>query len=680
MNTKNEIIELTKKISELENTITLLKQQFAHSHDLMNYIIEHSRSAIAVHDRDLKYVYVSERYLSEYKVKEKNIIGKHHYEIFPDLPQKWRDVHQRALKGEIIRAEDDPYVRKDGTVEWTRWECRPWYESNGNIGGIVIYTEVITDEKKAELELIDAKIKAEQSEERYRMFIEQISDGIYRMDLKPPVSTDLPLEEMIDAIYKNSAIVECNAAMGKMYAIDSRQLIGRKLIDFHEGNGLAENREEMRKFVKNGFRIENSVTVEYDAKGDIHYFSNSTVGIVSNGFLTRLWGTQKDITEKQKYENDLLHAKEKAEESDRLKTAFLQNMSHEIRTPLNTIVGFSQLISNSKMADENLRYYSEMIASGSDKLLSIITDVMEISQIRTNQVSTSLRTTDVISVIKRVADSFREIASAKQIDFILDINIPDSFEMVTDERKIEKICRHLADNAVKFTHKGAVRITVSSEKNDLLLKIEDTGIGIPGELQEVVFEPFRQIETELSRTYGGNGLGLAIVSSYVGLLNGSLIMESEPEKGTSITVRIPSAIPVTTVRVVPEIRNDHTDKTCSILIVEDEYSSYMYLRELLKADKVRVLRALNGQEAIDICRKNNNNISLILMDIKMPVMDGNTSAKIIKSFLPGVPIIAQTAFALESERDDYLQSFDDLLTKPIRREEFRKLVSKYVDL
>jgi PAS domain S-box-containing protein len=121
-----------------------------HSHDLMRYIIEHNRSAIAVHDRDLKYVYVSQRYLQDYQVKEKDVIGKHHYEVFPDLPQKWRAVHQKALAGEISRAEDDPYVRADGTVDWTRWECRPWYEADGSIGGIIIYTEVITERKRAE--------------------------------------------------------------------------------------------------------------------------------------------------------------------------------------------------------------------------------------------------------------------------------------------------------------------------------------------------------------------------------------------------------------------------------------------------------------------------------------------------------------------------------------------------
>lgn len=122
----------------------------AHAYALLRYVVAHARSAIAVHDRDLRYLCVSERYLQEYGVHERDVIGKHHYEVFPDLPQKWRDAHQRALAGEVSTGEEDPYVRADGTVDWTRWECRPWYEADGSVGGIVVYTEVITERKRAE--------------------------------------------------------------------------------------------------------------------------------------------------------------------------------------------------------------------------------------------------------------------------------------------------------------------------------------------------------------------------------------------------------------------------------------------------------------------------------------------------------------------------------------------------
>lgn len=140
----NELLK--RELAERRRT----EERLAHSHQLMQYVIQHNRSAVAVHDRDMKYIYVSQRYLDDYKVKEKDIIGKHHYDVFPDLPEKWRKVHRLALEGTVSSAEDDPYERDDGSIEWTRWECRPWYEADGSIGGIIVYTEVITQRKKVQ--------------------------------------------------------------------------------------------------------------------------------------------------------------------------------------------------------------------------------------------------------------------------------------------------------------------------------------------------------------------------------------------------------------------------------------------------------------------------------------------------------------------------------------------------
>ncbi len=518
---KNALQHMVEEMSKREE----LELKLTHSRNLMQYVIEHSRSAIAVHDKDLRYVFVSNAYLNQYNVEEKEIIGKHHYEVFPDLPKKWRDVHQRALKGEICSAEDDPYVRADGKTEWTRWECRPWFESDGSIGGIIIYTEVITKKKEEELELIKAK--------------------------------------------------------------------------------------------------------------------------------------------------------EKAEESDRLKTAFLQNMSHEVRTPLNTIVGFSQLLVESS-EDPRHKFYAEMITAGSDRLIRIVSDVIEISQLRTSRIKLNYTQTCVDTLIGKVLDPYQKAALRKNITLKYNSTLSPDQEIMTDHSKLEKILIHLVDNAVKFTYgPGLVEIASTTQDRRIRISITDTGIGIPEDMQRVIFEPFRQIETDMTKTFGGNGLGLSLAKAYTELLNGRLILSSSPGVGTTVEIELPTEPDhyvnddVKSSGILKLNTNQGT-----LLVVEDEYTSFLYLEELLKSENVNVLRANNGKVAVELCR-NNKDISLILMDIKMPVMDGTTSARIIKTINPDIPIIAQTAFAVESQREDYMNTFDDLITKPIIKSEFRKLISKY---
>ncbi|MFP4065235.1 MAG: ATP-binding protein [Bacteroidales bacterium] len=188
------------------------ERALCHWHELMRYIIEHDRSAIAVHDKDCRYIYVSKRYLSDYKVREEDVIGKHHYEVFPDLPEKWREAHRRALDGEVTGAEDDPYYKDDGTVEWTRWECRPWFEANGEIGGFIVYTELITERKNIELQLMTAKEKAQESDRLKTAFLANMSHEIrtpmngilgFAQILRDPRLNEEQKKHFIDVIEKS---------------------------------------------------------------------------------------------------------------------------------------------------------------------------------------------------------------------------------------------------------------------------------------------------------------------------------------------------------------------------------------------------------------------------------------------------------------------------------------------
>ena len=511
----------------------MLEEKLNHSHNLMQYIIEHNRGAVAVHDKNLNYIYVSERYLSDYNIKEKNILGRHHYEVLPDLPQKWRDVHQRALRGEILSAEDDIYVRDNGKIEWTRWECRPWYETDGSIGGIIVYTEVITKQKETELALIKAK--------------------------------------------------------------------------------------------------------------------------------------------------------EKAEESDKLKTAFLRNMSHEVRTPLNAIAGFSQIIASKDCPEEKFKDYSAIILRSTDKLIEIITDITEMALIQSNQVMIDFTEINIIDLITEIAGSFENKASAKNNTLTLNQIIPESDSKIsTDKKKLEKIITHIIDNAVKFTYNGTIDIRCSIVERSLQIIVSDTGIGISKKVLDIIFEPFRQADISSGEYYGGNGLGLAIVKEYSRLLNGTIAIESEVGKGTKVILNIPMV--KTSDRISVEglqnasSQRSHVTKEAegdTILIVDDETFNFLYLKELLKNQKNRIIHAPNGKIAVDLCQENDD-ISLVLMDLKMPVMDGETAAKEIKKMKPFLPIIAQTAYILEDDKNKSYSVFDDYLTKPIKREVLSEKLEKFL--
>jgi PAS domain S-box-containing protein len=384
----------------------------------------------------------------------------------------------------------------------------------------------------------------------------------------------------------------------------------------------------------------------------------------------------QDITERKQFEKELLIAKEKAEESDHLKSSFLQNMSHEVRTPLNAIVGFTRIMAKPNQPTEKLNKYADVVATKSDQLIGIITDVIEISQIQAKQARIKLSEFDIISLIDNLISPFLKLANSKNIDTYLDLNFSQAeYLIISDQEKIKKIFTHIAENAIKFTLQGSVKVKCEIVKNNLEFTISDTGIGIAENMQEVIFEPFRQVEAGISRKFGGNGLGLTIVKAYTEQLGGTISLKSELNKGTSITVKIPVNVPK---RQIQEENIDFTSKAYTILIAEDEYSNYQYLLELFDGTGIDIIHVTNGKEAVDLM-KTNDTIGLILMDIKMPILDGQAAAKLIKQFKPSIPIIAQTAYALGNEIESYSGDFDAYITKPIDEDELKQIINKYIE-
>lgn len=375
--------------------------------------------------------------------------------------------------------------------------------------------------------------------------------------------------------------------------------------------------------------------------------------------------TRKDIEKK------LLLAKRHAEESDRLKSAFLANMSHEIRTPMNGIIGFLDMISDPEITRDEQQQYLDVVQQSGTRLLQTINDIVEISQIEAGEVTKTISDVDLNKTFKYIFDFFAPNLEGKNIELELGSNITLN-KIRTDSNKLESILMNLVNNALKFTNEGSIEIGVSKKGDKLRFYVKDTGKGIPKDRQKAIFDRFVQADLSLTRGHEGSGLGLAICKAYVELLGGKINVKSKLNKGTNFYFTIDyqpaektSALP----NLVDAIKENTSEKPmrATALVAEDDSVSYCFLETILKQEHIDVIWAKNGVEALELYQKHSN-ISLIIMDIKMPVMDGIEATLEIRKLDKKIPIIAQTAFALSGDKEKALKAgCNDYLSKPLKR-------------
>jgi len=405
------------------------------------------------------------------------------------------------------------------------------------------------------------------------------------------------------------------------------------------------------------------------------------------GKVIKVIAIDSDITNLKIYEQELKKAKEKAEESDRLKSLFLGNISHEIRTPLNGIIGFTELLKNPSLSDEKKERYIKLIQLNGHQLLSIIEDIVDISLIEANQLKISYVPVSVTSLIKNeIIELFyivKKNMDKNNIELKYDIKIPEGKDKIyTDPVRLKQILINLIKNSIKFTDKGYVKIGTFISGKNLVFYIEDTGIGIPPEKRDYIFERFRQGEETLSRKYGGIGLGLTIAKGIVEKLGGKIWIDPDYETGTRICFTL-KYIPATTESFEKQtsifnnenLLNKLNDK--KILVVEDHDMSYEYLYEILSTYCKNIVRATDGHQAVDFTKT--EHFDLILMDINLPRMDGNTATHLIRINNPEIPIIAQTAYIMQFEKEVIYESgANDIITKPVIPEELFSKILKYI--
>jgi PAS domain S-box-containing protein len=381
--------------------------------------------------------------------------------------------------------------------------------------------------------------------------------------------------------------------------------------------------------------------------------------------------------QRQKSILDLHDAFVKAEASDKLKTAFINNISHEIRTPLNGILGFTEMSLNPDTTPEDHELFFTVIKKSSKRLLNTITSYMDISMLVSGTMEISRRPSNLDKLIKEINADFSEISVSKGIELkVVKPDLADPLILNTDIEKLRKILTHLLDNAFKFTLKGTVSFGYEIKDTEFEFYVSDTGTGIKTNLLNVIFDAFMQADVSSTRGYEGSGLGLTIANGLVKLLGGNLRIDTERGKGSVFYFTLPFSenTILTPQKTVDIPKPAETESKPLILIAEDDDSNYKYIEIVLMYSSYRVMRAENGIEAVDCLRKNPD-VSLVLMDIKMPLMDGFEATKQIRTFMPNIPIIALTAHVTAEDESLAISSgCNEYVTKPVSKAKLLEII------
>jgi hypothetical protein len=543
--------------------------------------------------------------------------------------------------------------------------------ANGEIRDTAVYSSAISLNQKPYLHSIitdiTAKKQAEEKIKQNEKFLDYLIDTI-------PIP-----------IYfkdKQGIYFRVNKAFANMYGSKKEDIIGKDVSNLYRVD-LADiyQTKDKELYILGGKQVYETKFITNDGK-EIDVVLHKSLFYEANGEVAGIIGAIIDITQIKKTEAELLKAKEKAEESDRLKSLFLANVSHEIRTPMNGILGFSQLLKDPNTKEKEIKEYIELIETSGKRMLNIINDIIDISKIEANQMQVVIAECDLNEQTRFIYSFFRPEILSKGLELSLYNGLSDNESVVlTDKEKIYACLLNLIKNAIKFTNSGKISFGYIKKGELLEFFVKDTGIGIPAEKLGIIFDRFVQADLKISKPYEGAGLGLSITKGYVELLGGTIWAESEIGKGSTFYFTIPYN-PVA--KEVKEEKNGNNYiwegekmKKLKILIAEDDITSDMLLTSIFKRFDCEIVHTQNGKEAVAAFEKSPD-FDLVLMDLKMPEMDGYIATKLIKEINPKVVVIAQTAYALQGDREKAIAAgCDEYIPKPIDQNILLDLIKKY---
>ena len=606
-------------------------------------ILESMSDAFVALDRNWCYTHMNKKAAKLFDRNAEDIIGKHIWTEFPEgIGQPFHLNYEKVMNEKVFIQMEEYYPFYD-----------KWFENriNPTEGGIAIFFTDITERKRAEKQL--------------KLMGRAIDQN--------------PVTIVITNI--NGSIEYVNPKFTEITGYTYEEVMG-------ENPRVLQSGEHSQEFYKN---LWSTILSGKDWHGEFHnkkkngedYWESAIISPVldDSGNISSFVAVKEDITEKKKMIEDLVIAKEKAEESDRLKSAFLANMSHEIRTPMNGILGFTNILSNTDIDNSERQKYTAIINKSGKRLMNTINDLIDISKIEAGQMELVKTETSINKMFDELYDVFSHEAADKELSLTpLPTSSNTEATVLTDNSKLYGILTNLINNALKYTDKGSISFGYTFKDDFIEFYVKDTGIGVPKNRQQAIFNRFEQADIADKRAFQGSGLGLAISKAYVKMLGGKIWLESEEGVGSTFYFTLPYNTEKKTKNNIQTKNSEDLTYTempkLKILIAEDDEASEMLISIIVKDFCTEILKAKTGKETIEICR-NNPDINLILMDIQMPEINGYEATHQIRQFNKEVIIIAQTAFALSGDYEKALAAgCDDYITKPINKKLLLELISK----
>ena len=584
--------------------------------------------------------------------KPEELLGHAFFEYLADeeIPGAiaiYTDAMERQLTNQILEFK---YKKKDGTLFQAEIHSQ-FFNDNGSSGVIGLLRD-ISERKLVENQLIKLSTVVEQSPA-----VVVITDPLGNIEYVNPAFTELTGYSIEEAKGNNPRILQSGLTSESVF-----KNLWETILSGRIWRGEFQNKK------KNGELFWETAVI--------------SAIIDKNGVITNFVAVKEDITEQKTYLTELIAAKEKAEESDHLKSAFLANISHEIRTPMNGILGFSELLKEPHLSGEEQSEFIDLIQQSGHRMLNLINDLIDISRIDAEETKVEISETPLNKLLQDIHAFFKPNALSKGLHLTYTTGLSDSASLIkTDSGKLHQIFINLVNNALKFTTKGGIDFGYTKQDDNLEFYVIDTGIGIPDDMKNKVFDRFRQVDNTLTRGYEGAGLGLSITKAFVSMLGGTIRVESIDGTGTTFSFTLPYNPVNATISSSPALQDAKAPEILTplcILIAEDDEVSTVLLQRNLKGENFNILYAVNGWEAVELVQ-HHHEINLVLMDIKMPVMNGFEATRLIKQQRPDLPVIAQTAFTSKEDKEKAKEAgCDSFITKPIRKSALLELIQDLI--